>query len=176
MDKKADLYKALQLISQRRWEELSLSDFSVDLYLSRKEDIFKILFEEVLENVKTQLPQESISKYPLREKILEIFLTKFECLRFYKAPLKEILKSSWAFVPIMGPILLQEYPHHKKLLEFYGITGNTFVAEIQSNGLFVIYGMALRTWLQEEEESLPKTSAYLDKLLREGEKLLERYS
>jgi hypothetical protein len=176
MDKKTDLYKALQLISEKRWEDLSISDFPLDLNLVRKEDVFKLLFEEVLEDVKRQLSPESMAAYPLREKLLEIFLTKFECLSPYKEPLKEILKNSWAFVPIMGPILMQEYPHHRQLLEFYGITGPTFVAEIQSNGLFVIYGMVLRTWLQEEEESLPKTSAYLDKLLREGEKLLERYS
>ncbi len=176
MDKKTDLYEALQLISEKRWEELSLADFSSDLNLVRKEDIFRILFEEVLQDIKERLPPESIIAYTLREKLLEIFLTKFECLTPYKEPLKEILKNSWAFVPIMGPILMQEYPHHKKLLEFYGITGPTFVAEIQSNGLFVIYGMAFRTWLQEEEESLPKTSAYLDKLLQEGERFLERYS
>ena len=135
-----------------------------------------MLFEEVLENVKERLSPESIGAYPLREKLLEIFLTKFECLGPYKKPLREILKNSWAFTPIMGPILMQEYPHHKKLLELYGIMGPTFVAEIQANGLFVIYGMVLRTWLQEEEKSLPKTSAYLDKLLREGERFLERYS
>ncbi len=176
MDRKTDLYKALQLISEKRWEELLVVDFSENLNLSRKEDIFKVLFESVLEEVQTRLSHESVEVYPLREKLLEIFLTKFECLAFYKVPLKEILKNSWAFVPLMGPILMQEYPHHKRLLEFYGITGSTFVAEIQSNGLFVIYGMAFRTWLQEEEENLPKTSAYLDKLLREGEKLLERYS
>lgn len=176
MDKKTALYEALKLISQKRWEELSLSDFSGDLHLSGKEDIFKILFEEVLEEVKQRLPYESLSGQPLREKLLEIFLTKFECLAPYKEPLKEILKNSWAFVPIMGPILIQEYPHHKRLLEFYGIADGTLVSEIQANGLFVIYGMALRTWFQEEDESLPRTSAYLDKLLREGEKLLERYS
>ncbi len=176
MDKKNTLYDALRLIAQKRWEDISLADFSSNLNLSRKEEIFKILFEEVLGDVQTQLPPKSLETYPLREKLLEVFLTKFECLVPYKEPLKEILKNSWAFPPIMGPILMQEYPQHKKLLGIYGIAGGTLVTEIQSNGLFIIYGMAFRTWLQEEDESLPKTSALLDRLLKEGEGLLQRYS
>ena len=61
------------------------------------------------------------------------------------------------------------------MLEAAGVDTNGFRGAIRVMGLKVVYIKALRAWIKDEGDDMPKTMASLDKSLGHAEDFVERF-
>ncbi len=112
---------------------------------------------------------------PARERLFDILMTRFDVLNEHKDGVVSVLhsfksdpKQALISLPYLGRSMTW-------MLEAAGLDTNGMRGALRVIGLKVIYLKALRDWMNDETDDMPKTMASLDKSLGKAEGLVEKF-
>lgn len=124
---------------------------------------------KVLEGMDAAMADE-----PAKDRLFDILMRRFDVLTPYRPALLSLRKTirrepglTQAFMPIA--LRSQRWMLQAAEIDVSGLRG-----EIATRGLAVSFARTVDVWLDEEEEGLPKTMAFLDKRLEEGGRIMRR--
>lgn len=173
---------AFKLAEQRGWDELTLEEIArkakvpfanlVDLYPS-KTDIISGYMKLVDSRVLAALDGDALDE-PVRERLLDVLITRIEQMTPEKAAIKRIQASISDDPGIMGRLNKTALRSQMKMLAAAGgsVEGMSGVARAQ--GLVYHFSRAVRVWLDDDDPGIARTMAELDRRLRAGEQTINR--
>ncbi|MCB1680530.1 MAG: TetR family transcriptional regulator [Rhodospirillales bacterium] len=169
---------ALELAVEKGWADVTLRDVAErsgvslpELY-EHFEDRYDILCalgrmidRKVLEGMSSGTHDET----PMRERLFDLLMDRFEVLNNYREGIKAILKSFRA----EPKLAVLQMPHLCRsmswMLEAAGSDANGLTGAVKVAGLTGIYVKVLRVWCEDESPDLSKTMAALDQALGRAE-------
>lgn len=115
----------------------------------------------------------SDSGEPVRERLLDVLLRRFDALRPHKDAVRAIVREAPC-----DPGILFALPAFGNAmawaLEAAGVSAAGPAGVLRVKGLAAIYLSALRIWLRDDSEDLGPTTAHLDRSLKRAEALVMR--
>ena len=111
---------------------------------------------------------------PVRERLLDVLLRRFDALRPHKAAVRSILRGAGCDPALMlcaVPALMSSMAWS---LEASGIGATGMIGLLRTKGLAAIYLSAMRVWLRDDSEDLSPTAAHLDRNLKRAEAMMLR--
>lgn len=115
----------------------------------------------------------SDSGEPVRERLLDVLLRRFDALRPHKDAVRAIVREApcdpgiLCALPAFGNAMAWA-------LEAAGVSAAGPAGMLRVKGLAAIYLSALRIWLRDDSEDLGPTTAHLDRSLKRAEALVMR--
>ena len=170
---------AMTLAAEKGWSRTRMADVAAAADVSMAElkalfpvklslvvGLMKKIDAEVLENVEPSHDDETV-----RDRLFEILMDRFDALTPYKKAVASIAEDlRWE-----GPAALCIVPHGlismSWMLEAAGVDSAGISGVIRAKGLAVVYGIALKAWLEDDSPDMEKTMAALDGALAKAESL-----
>ncbi len=109
-----------------------------------------------------------------RDRLFDVLMRRFDALKPYRAGIAGLLNAARRDLRLAACIHRTGLTSMRWMLEAADIPGSGLRYAAKVEGLFVVYGRALRIWLTDDDADLAKTMAALDRGLRRGESLLQR--
>lgn len=151
--------------------EVSLADLR-DLFPS-KGAILGGLMRIVDRKVLTTL-DAGMEDQPVRERVLDVMLKRFEALAPYKAGLADIRKSLACDLSALVALNQAALNSWRYMLAAAGVDAENHLSFLKLQGAAMVFGRAFDTWLTDDAPDLSRTMAVLDRELKRGEWVLER--
>lgn len=172
----------LALAAEREWAEIGLDDIArdADLTLADLRDLFpskgailggfiRRLDRQTLEGTPTDLIES-----PARDRVLDLMLRRFDALRPHRHALRSIHRAFRGDVPGMLALNQQALNSWRYLLASVGIDTEGPLGLVKLQGAILVFTRVMPVFLDENDETLPKTMAALDRELSRGEWVLRR--
>lgn len=172
----------MELASRRRWDEIEIGDIAKAANLSLAE--FRELFpskgavlgalsrqidKQVLEGTTDDLAQE-----PARERIFDVVMRRFDALAPYKNALRNIARDLRYDPLALAALNRGALNSQRFMLAAAGIPTEGPLGTLKIQGAAIVFANTMGTWLDDDDPSMAKTMARLDRELRRGERILER--
>ncbi len=129
----------------------------------------RMIDRQVLEGIGADMADE-----PIRDRLLDIMLRRFDALSPYKAAIRAISRDMprdpLSLLALNG-VALNSWRY---MLAAADIDTEDHLGGARVQGAALVFARALPTWLEEEDQGLTKTMARLDKELKRGETLMSR--
>jgi AcrR family transcriptional regulator len=180
--RKAIIDALMDLASKRPWNEIEIKDVAQAAHVSLAEfrDMFpskgavlgalsRQIDRQVLETTTDDLASE-----PARERVFDVMMRRFDALAPYKAALRRIsqdLRYDPASLAALNQVALNS---QRFMLAAAGIPVEGPLGGLKLQGAVLVYSNTMRTWLDDDDPTLAKTMARLDRELRRGERILEQ--
>ena len=176
--------KALMaLAAQDRWDAITLPMIAAtaEISLAELRDIApskgallgsfaKMIDQEVLTKAQHDMLDE-----PIRDRLLDVMLRRFDALRPYKEAIRSI-KKHVARDPLslvaLNSVALNSWRY---MLAAADVDTEDDLGMVRVQGAAIVFNRALDTWLDEDDEGLTRTMAVLDKELKRGETIMRRF-
>jgi ubiquinone biosynthesis protein COQ9 len=172
---------ALELAAEKGWGEVTLRAIAersgVSLaalreHFADREDILCAFGQMIDRKVLEGAPTDPDDGAPMRERLFDLLMDRFEILNDTREGVKAVLKS---FRGDPKPMLLH-MPYICRsmgwMLEAAGADTNGISGRIKVAGLTGIYLKVLCVWAEDESPDLPKTMAALDQALGRAEAIM----
>jgi AcrR family transcriptional regulator len=181
-DKRKAIVEALMdLAAKRSWHEIEINDVAkaANVSLAEFRDLFpskgavlgalsRQIDRQVLEGTSDDLAGE-----PARERIFDVLMRRFDALEPYKEALRRIsqdLRYDPASLAALNQVALNS---QRFMLAAAGINTEGPLGTLKLQGAVLVYANTMRTWLEDNDPTLARTMARLDRELRRGERILE---
>ncbi len=170
---------ALALAEERRWRDVSLAAIAerADLTLGQLHREFpsrSAIVAEVMRRTDEAVVaghDPSSGGEPAHDRVLDALLRRFDAL----SPMKSALASIMRDMPLDPPgLLCLGLRFHRSMawtLESAGISTAGLAGHLRVKGVSAIYAAAFRIWQRDDSADLSKTMAFLDRRLRQAERL-----
>jgi AcrR family transcriptional regulator len=117
---------------------------------------------------------DDLAGEPARERVFDVMMRRLDALAPYKAALRRI---AWALR--QDPLALAALNRlginsQRFMLASAGVSTEGPLGRLKLQGAVLVFGNTLETWLDDDDPSLARTMARLDRELRRGERVLER--
>ncbi|MCB5173788.1 MULTISPECIES: TetR/AcrR family transcriptional regulator [Microvirga] len=172
----------MDLAAKRSWNDIELNDIAqaADVSLAEFRDLFpskgavlgalsRQIDKQVLEGTTDDLAGE-----PARERIFDVMMRRFDALAPYKEALRRIsrdLRYDPASLAALNQVSLNS---QRFMLAAAGISTEGPLGALKLQGAVLVYANTMRTWLDDDDPTLARTMARLDRELRRGERVLEQ--
>jgi AcrR family transcriptional regulator len=172
----------MRLASDRPWNDIELGDIAeaAGIGLSALRDMFpskgailgalgRRIDKQVIEGTTDDLAGE-----PARERVFDVMMRRIDAMAPYKAALRRI---SWALRsdPLTLAALNQDALNSQRyMLAAAGIHTEGPLGLLKLQGAVLVLANTMETWFEDDDPTLAKTMARLDRELRRGERILER--
>ncbi|QRM30688.1 TetR/AcrR family transcriptional regulator [Microvirga sp. VF16] len=181
-DKKKAIVEALMDLAARRpWHEIEITDVAkaANVSLAEFRDLFpskgavlgalsRQIDRQVLEGTTDDLAGE-----PARERIFEVLMRRFDALQPYRQALRRAFQDL-QYDPVAIAALNQVSLNSQRfMLAAAGINTEGPLGKLKVQGAVLVYANTMRTWLDDDDPTLAKTMARLDRELRRAERILE---
>ncbi len=181
-DKRKAIVEALMdLAARRSWQEIEINDVAKAAGVSLAE--FRDLFPSkgaVLGALSRQIDRqvlegttEDLAGEPARERIFDVLMRRFDALEPYRQALRRIvqdLQYDPASLAALNQVALNS---QRFMLAAAGINTEGPLGTLKLQGAVLVYANTMRTWLEDDDPTLARTMARLDRELRRGERILE---
>lgn len=171
----------MTLAATRPWNEIEIIDVAkaAGVTLAEFRDLFpskgavlgalsRIIDRKVLEGTTEDLASE-----PARERIFDVFMRRFDALEPYKEALRRIVQDL-RYDPLSLAALNQVSLNSMRfMLAAAGIDTEGPLGALKLQGAVLVYANTMRTWLDDDDPTLARTMARLDRELRRAERILE---
>ena len=176
------LFKALmEIVTNGRWQEFEISELSDRSGVQpseigekyRDKNSILVAFAEYIDRQTLEALDEEIKSpaIPVRERLLEVLLVRFDVLTPYKAGIVELLKQA----PKDPAMLITGSKSLKKSmclsLEAVGLSSAGISGMLKIKGLGAVFLLGLNAWSRDESDNLDVASRILDERL----KLIENF-
>jgi AcrR family transcriptional regulator len=182
-DKRQAIVDALMdLASRRSWNSIEIKDIAqaADVSLAEFRDLFpskgavlgalsRKIDKQVLEGTTDDLAGE-----PARERIFDVFMRRFDALAPYREALRRIsqdLRYDPASLAALNQVALNS---QRFMLAAAGISTEGPLGALKLQGAVLVWANTMRTWFDDDDPTLARTMARLDRELRRGERILEQ--
>ncbi len=181
-DKRKVIVEALMdLAAKRSWHEIEINDVAkaANVSLAEFRDLFpskgavlgalsRQIDRQVLEGTSDDLAGE-----PARERIFDVLMRRFDALEPYRQALRRItqdLRYDPASLAALNQVALNS---QRFMLAAAGINTEGPLGTLKLQGAVLVYANTMRTWLDDDDPTLARTMARLDRELRRAERILE---
>jgi AcrR family transcriptional regulator len=172
----------MRLAADRPWNDIDLIELAreANLTLADLRDLFpskgavlgafiRRIDRQVLDGTTDDLAEE-----PARERVFDVMMRRLDALAPYKAAVRRI-----GFALRRDPLALAALNRlainsQRYMLAAAGISTEGPLGRLKLQGAVLVFGNTLETWIDDDDPSLARTMARLDRELRRGERMLER--
>jgi AcrR family transcriptional regulator len=172
----------MDLASRRPWNDIEIKDVAqaANVSLAEFRDLFpskgavlgafsRQIDKQVLEGTTDDLAGE-----PARERVFDVMMRRFDALAPYRGALRRIfqdLRYDPASLAALNQVSLNS---QRFMLAAAGISTEGSLGALKLQGAVLVYAATMRTWLDDDDPTLARTMARLDRELRRGERILEQ--
>jgi AcrR family transcriptional regulator len=182
-DKRIAIVEALMgLASERRWEDISLTDVAerAGLTLSEFRDHFPskgavlAAFSRMIDKQVLDGTAEDLLGEPAKERLFDVLMRRLDAMAPYREGLRGVLE--WARRdPISAAALNQVALNSMRfMLEAADISSEGSMGNVKLQGLVLAWTRILGVWLDDEDQDGARTMAALDRELTRGQMLAAR--
>ena len=173
---------AMELAGEARWSTLTLTAIAgrarVSLAELRAEFTGRrAILAAFLARIDREMlaePENGGGDDAVRDRLFDLVMRRLDALGPYKPALRNILADLGARPPAALAGLGRVMRTQRWVLDAAGAAAPGPRGRLKTCGLTAIYLNTLAVWLGEDDPGLPRTMARLDRLLRRGERALER--
>ena len=174
---------ALTLAVSRGWAHLSVSDIAIAAAVPIDEAL--TLFptkRAILDTFQGRIDQTVVDNTDLnsldagmRDRLFDILIRRLEALTPWKEGIAAITRDTLSDPLASFHGLASLNTSMSLMAECAGLSSNGLCGQVRSNGLTVIYLLALRRWLRDSSSDMGATMAELDQRLRTAERLWKHF-
>jgi len=117
---------------------------------------------------------EEMGDQPPRDRLFDILMTRIDALGERREAVRTLQSAAGKDPAFALDLNSLEVRSQKWMLIAAGIDVSGVKATIVAQGLAIAFGRVLATWLEEEDEGMPRTMARLDKELDKGSDFMKR--
>ncbi|HZB63458.1 MAG TPA: TetR/AcrR family transcriptional regulator, partial [Microvirga sp.] len=170
----------MDLAGKRPWREIEINDVAQAAHVSLAE--FRDLFPSkgaVLGALSRQIDRqvlegttEDLAGEPARERVFDVMMRRFDALAPYKEALRRIFRDL-QYDPLSLAALNQVSLNSMRfMLAAAGINTEGPLGGLKLQGAVLVYSNTMRTWFEDDDPTLARTMARLDRELRRSERIL----
>ncbi|HZH51981.1 MAG TPA: TetR/AcrR family transcriptional regulator [Microvirga sp.] len=172
----------MDLASRRAWNDIEITDIAqaANVSLAEFRDLFpskgavlgalsRQIDKQVLEGTTDDLAGE-----PARERVFDVMMRRFDALEPYKEALRRIFKDLRYDPASLAALNQVSLNSQRFMLAAAGISTEGPLGALKLQGAVLVYANTMRTWLEDDDPTLARTMARLDRELRRGERILEQ--
>lgn len=172
----------MRLAAERPWNDIEIADIAEEagVTLSEFRDLFpskgavlgafsRMIDKQVLEGSSPDLAGE-----PARERLFDVYMRRLDALAPYRTALRRI-----AYAVRTDPVALMQLNRvalntQRFMLAAAGIATEDPLGPLKLQGGALVFANTLETWLEDDDPTLARTMARLDRELKRGERVMER--
>jgi AcrR family transcriptional regulator len=168
----------MHLAAERRFEDISVRDISkaAGVSLADFRDAFPskgaVLggFTRRIDRIVLAQDDGELSEESSRERLFDVLMRRLEAMAPYRAGLREV--AAWLRREPTAALAMNQVAMNSMrfMLEAAGIEAEGASGAIKLQGLTLAWGRVLQVWLDDDEPTLSKTMAELDRVLTRGER------
>jgi AcrR family transcriptional regulator len=172
----------MRLAAERPWSGIELADIAeaAGIGLAELRDLFpskgavlgafsRRIDREVLEGTTDDLKGE-----PARERIFDVMMRRIDALTPYKRALRRITAALRQDPLSLAALNRSALNSMRYMLAAARIPTEGPLGGLKLQGAVIVFSNTMRIWLEDDDPSLARTMARLDRELRRGERALER--
>ena len=181
-NRKAVVEALMRLASDRPWNDIELTDIATEAGVSLAEmrDLFpskgaildgftRMIDKQVIEGSNDDLIGE-----PARERIFAVILRRLDALAPYKRALRRISMALRSDLGSLAALNASALNSQRYMLAAAGIATEGPLNFIKLQGMVLTMASVTETWFDDDDATLAKTMAKIDRELRRGERIMER--
>ena len=168
----------MRLAAERRFEDISVRDISkaAGVSLADFRDAFPskgaVLggFTRRIDRIVLAQDDGELSEESSRERLFDVLMRRLEAMTPYRAGLREV--AAWLRREPTAALAMNQVAMNSMrfMLEAAGIEAEGASGAIKLQGLTLAWGRVFQVWLDDDEPTLSKTMAELDRVLTRGER------
>jgi AcrR family transcriptional regulator len=171
----------MRLASDRPWNDIEVTDLAEEagVTLAEFRDHFPSkgavlgAFSRMIDKQVLETPSEDLAGEPARERVFDVMMRRLDALAPYKSALRRI-----AYAVRMDPMALAALNRlalnsQRFMLAAAGIATEGPLGLLKLQGAAIVFANTLETWFDDDDPTLAKTMARLDRELRRGERVIE---
>ncbi|MBM6592758.1 hypothetical protein [Microvirga pudoricolor] len=172
----------MRLAARRPWDEIEIADIAVEAGVSLADfrDAFpskgavlggfsRMIDRKVLEGTTDDLAGE-----PARERIFDVIMRRFDAMEPYRPALRRILPAFQRDPVALAALNKGALNSQRFMLAAAGISTEGPLSTLKLQGAVLVFANTLRVWLDDDDPTLARTMARLDRELKRGERVLEQ--
>ena len=172
----------MRLASDRPWNDIEIADIAEEAQVSLAEfrDHFPSkgavlgAFSRMIDKIVLEGSGAELAGEPARERLFDVMMRRIDALTPYKRALRRI-----AYALRTDPLALLALNQaalnsQRFMLAAAGISSEGPLGLVKLQGAALILANTLETWFEDDDPTLAKTMARLDRELRRGEGFIER--
>ncbi|MDP4021439.1 TetR/AcrR family transcriptional regulator [Methylobacterium sp. NEAU 140] len=172
----------MRLAAEQPWNDIEIGDVAREagLTLAELRDLFpskgailgglaRIIDRKVLEGDSTDLADE-----PTRERLFDVLMRRLDAMTPYKPALRRIsyaMRGDPLSMVALNGVMLNS---HRYMLAAAGIDTEGPLGQVKLQGVVIAFARVTQVWLDDDDPSLARTMARLDREIRKGERFMER--
>ena len=172
----------MRLAADRPWDDIEISDVAGEagVTLAEFRDHFpskgavlgglsRMIDRKVLEGTTDDLKDE-----PARERLFDVMMRRLDAMTPYKRALRRIafaLRSDPLSLAALNQVGLNS---QRFMLAAAGISTEDSLGRLKLQGAVLVMANTMETWFEDDDPSLSRTMARLDREIGRGERILER--
>ena len=111
-----------------------------------------------------------MAEEPPRERLFDVLMRRLELLAPDREAIRSLLRSAGRNPPLALALNALAARSQKWMLAAAGITASGPRGALRAQGLALLYGSVLRTWVRDDDPGLARTMAALDRALGRGQR------
>jgi AcrR family transcriptional regulator len=172
----------MTLATGRPWTDIELSDIAraAGITLAELRDLFpskgavlgafsRRIDRQVLEGTTDDLAGE-----PARERIFDVMMRRFDAMAPYKRALRRIIYALRQDPLSLAALNREGINSMRFMLAAAGISTEGALSGLKLQGAVIVFSNTMQTWLEDDDPTLARTMARLDRELRRGERVMEQ--
>lgn len=172
----------MRLASDRPWNDIELGDIAQEAGISLAEmrDLFpskgaildgfnRMIDRKVIEGTTDDLVGE-----PARERVFDVTMRRLDAMMPYRRALKRISTALRSDLGSLAALNRSALNSQRYMLAAAGIPTEGPLNFLKLQGMVLTLVAVTETWFDDEDPTLAKTMARLDRELRRGERIMER--
>jgi AcrR family transcriptional regulator len=111
-----------------------------------------------------------MAEEPPRERLFDVLMRRLEALAPYREAVRSLIRSAGRNPPLALALNGLAVRSQQWMLTAAGINASGPRGMMRAQGLAVLFGSVLRTWIRDEDAGLARTMAALDRALARGQR------
>jgi AcrR family transcriptional regulator len=169
----------LALLAEKRFEEIGFAETAaragVSLAQLRGEfaSTLAVLAAHIKSTDRAVLAADlsDMQEEPARERLFDVLMRRLEVLAPHRHAVRSLLRSARRDPPLAFALNGLAVRSQQWMLAAAGIEASGPGGLVRAQGLAVLFGSVLRTWVHDDDPGLARTMAALDRALARGQRL-----
>lgn len=168
----------MALLAEKPFEEIGLAEVAgrADVTLGELRGLFgstlamlaaqmKAIDQQVLGSANGEMAEE-----PPRERLFDVLMRRLDALTPHKAAMRSLMHSTRRNPGLVLALNGLAVRSHRWMLTAADISATGPKGVLRAQGLAMLFGSVLRTWVDDEDAGLARTMAALDRALGRGQR------
>ena len=169
----------LDLLAERHFEEIGFADIAAraGISLAQLRDEFASTLAILAAHIKATdravlaADLSDMEEEPARERLFDVLMRRLEVLAPHRQAVRSLLRSARRNPPLAVALNGLATRSQQWMLTAAGIEASGPRGVLRAQGLTVMFGSVLRTWVDDDDPGLARTMAALDRALARGQRV-----